>query len=286
VDIDKSIWVYVLLVVLAVALCGLLLFRNGGRNPGHETETIAEQNKRIAEQDARLADQERRLIEQGKGLAEQDKKLAELERIAKKIDAIQAQLNTRKIDIKDDDMALIKEMIEQQVKLNAGPGGAPKIAVISVQEIFKNCKRTANYMKEVVAERERINAEEEKLKAEIDARKDGLKTLKVGSDEYMALMKEVLTKQADLQVRETLHERQRVLKEQQMVEGLYKDILRETEEVAKQKGLDLVFERSIPELPALSPAELEQTMGMHKLLYGGGSLDITKEVMARLDSGQ
>jgi Skp family chaperone for outer membrane proteins len=277
-DIKKPIWLYVLLVVLVVVLCSVFLFKNGTKSAG-EMEAIAEQNERLAEQDRKLA-------EQSKRFAEQDKKLAELERIAKKVDAIQAQLNTLKIDIKDDDMLLIKEIIEKQVKLNVGSGDRLKIGVVSVPKIFQDCKRTVRYKEEAVAEWQRVNAELERLKAKVEAEREGLKTLKTGSSDYMALMKEVLTKQANLQVQQTFYEQQRVLKEQKMVEGLYKDILRETGEVAKQKGLDLVFERSEPALPALSPTELERAMGTHKLLYGGGCLDITGEVMARLDSGQ
>jgi Skp family chaperone for outer membrane proteins len=277
-DIKKPIWLYVLLVVLVVVLCSVFLFKNGTKSAG-EMEAIAEQNERLAEQDRKLA-------EQSKRFAEQDKKLAELERIAKKVDAIQAQLNTLKIDIKDDDMLLIKEIIEKQVKLNVGSGDRLKIGVVSVPKIFQDCKRTVRYKEEAVAEWQRVNAELERLKAKVEAEREGLKTLKTGSSDYMALMKEVLTKQANLQVQQTFYEQQRVLKEQKMVEGLYKDILRETGEVAKQKGLDLVFERSEPALPALSPTELERAMGTHKLLYGGGCLDITGEVIARLDSGQ
>jgi Skp family chaperone for outer membrane proteins len=69
-----------------------------------------------------------------------------------------------------------------------------------------------------------------------------------------------------------------------MVEALYEDILREVGEVAKQKDLDLVFERSEPELSALGPQELDATISTHKLLYSGDCLDITDEVMARVDA--
>ena len=163
-------------------------------------------------------------------------------------------------------------------------GAGPKIGIISVQKIFQDCKRSVKYREEAMAEWDRANAELGKLRAEIDAGKEGLKTLKAGSSDYMVLMKEILTKQANLQVQQTFYEQQRALKEQKMVEGLYKDILRETSEVAKQKGLDFVFERSEPELPAPSAKELTETISTHKLVYGGGLLDITEEVMARLDS--
>jgi len=276
-DIKKPIWLYVLVVVSVVVLCSVFLSRIGGKNAGREMEAIDEQNKKLTEQDSKL-------VEQDKKLAGQDKRLAELERIARKIDEIQAQLNTRKIDIKDYDMSLIEEMIEKQVKLNVRSGDRLKIGVVSVEKIFQDCKRSVKYREGAIAERDRVNAELGKLKAEIDAEKEGLKTLKAGSSDYMSLMKEVLTKQANLQVQQTFYEQQMALKEQKTVEGLYKDILRETSEVAKQKDLDLVFERSKPELPAPSAKELTMTISTHKLVYSGELLDITDEVMARLDS--
>ncbi len=275
-SIKKTTWLYVLVVILVLVLCSVFLFRSWGKSDGHEMEAIAEQ-------DEKLAEQERKLAEQGKRIAKQDERLAELEKIAKKIDEIQAQLNTRKVEIKDYDMALIQEMIEKQVKLKAGGGGAPKIGVVSVQKIFRECKRSVKYREETIAERQRVNAKLQELNAEIDAENEGLKTLKAGSSDYMALVKEVLTKQADLQVQQTFYEQQRALKEQKVVEELYKDILRETSEVAKQKGLDLVFERSEPELPAPNAKDLTMTISTHKLVYSGELLDITDEVMARLD---
>lgn len=278
-DIKRPIWLYLSVAVLVVVLCSVFLLQSGVKNAGRAMEAIAEQNKKLAEQDGKLAEQDTRF-------GGQDKRLAELEKIARKIDEIQAQLNIRKVEIKDDDMSLIKEIIEEQVKLNVRRGDRPKIGVISVQKIFQECKRSVKYREDTIAERDRINAELVKLMEEIDAGKEGLKTLKAGSSDYMALMKEVLTKQVSLQAQQTFYEQQRALKEQKMVEELYKDILRETSEVAKQKDLDLVFERSEPELPALSAKELTATISTHKLVYGGALLDITDDVMARLDSGQ
>lgn len=278
-DVRKTIWLYMLIVVLVVVLCSVFLSQIVGKSDGREMEAIDEQNKKLAEQ-------ERKLAEQDKRFAGQDKRLTELERIARKIDEIQAALNTRKVDIKDDDMSLIKEIIEEQVKLNVRSGDRPKIGVVSVQKIFRDCKRSVKYREEAIAERQRVNAELQKLNAEIEAGKEGLKTLKAGSSDHIALMKEVLTKQANLQAQQTFYEKQMVLREQKMVEELYNDILQESSEVAIQKDLDLVFERSEPELPALSAKELTVTISTHKLVYSGELLDITDEVMARLDSKQ
>jgi len=158
------------------------------------------------------------------------------------------------------------------------------IGVVSIQKIFDKCKRSVRYREEATTEQSRVFAEMDKLAKEIDADKVGLKTLKAGSSDHLALVKGILEKQANLQARQEFYKQQMALKQQRMIEDIYGDILRITSEVARQKGLDLVFERSEPELPTLNANELEMVIGTHKLLYSGGCLDITDEVMVRLDA--
>jgi Skp family chaperone for outer membrane proteins len=81
-----------------------------------------------------------------------------------------------------------------------------------------------------------------------------------------------------------LYNKKLALKEQRITEDLYGAILLATRAVAAEKGLDLVFEKSEPELPAPSPTQFELAMATHKLLYSGGCLDISKDVLARIDS--
>ena len=158
------------------------------------------------------------------------------------------------------------------------------IVFVSIRKIFDESKRSIRYRQEATAERNKVFAELEKLDKEIEAEKAGLKTLKTGSSDHLALVKEILEKQANLQAQQEFYKQQMSLKQQRMIEDIYRDILRVTGEVAQQKGLDLVFEKSEPEFPASSANELELTMGTHKLLYSGGCLDISDEVMALLDA--
>jgi Skp family chaperone for outer membrane proteins len=158
-----------------------------------------------------------------------------------------------------------------------------KIGVVSIRQIFQDCKRNVKYRQEATAEQEKIVAELEKLRKEIEAEEAGLKTLKAGSSEHLELMKGILEKQAGLQARQEFHKSQLALKDQRWTEQLYTDILREAGEVAKQRGLDVVFENDEPELPALSGQELMMAIRTHKVRYSGFCLDITEEVMNRVD---
>ena len=161
-----------------------------------------------------------------------------------------------------------------------------KVGIVSIERIFQDCKRTVKYRQEVAAERRSVEAKLQKLSKEIEAQEAGLETLKADSSDYLAQIKEVLQKRSSLRVDTEFHNREMALKEQRTAEKLYGDILRETKEIARQKGLDLVFEVSEPVLPVSSPTALELAMATHKLLYSAGCLDITDEVVARLDAAE
>ncbi|MCJ7777833.1 MAG: OmpH family outer membrane protein [Sedimentisphaerales bacterium] len=163
-------------------------------------------------------------------------------------------------------------------------GASLKIGVVSVMKVLRECKRSVQYRQDTMAEHSKVMAELEKLSKELDADEAGLKTLKPGSPDYLKQYKQILDKRSALQVGQEYHKQQRALKERQITEELYKEILQITTALAEQKGLDLVFERDEPELSASSGDELVLTISTHKLLYAGSfCADITGEVIARLD---
>jgi Skp family chaperone for outer membrane proteins len=71
--------------------------------------------------------------------------------------------------------------------------------------------------------------------------------------------------------------------EQRMIEQLYKDLLKVVEDIAAKKGLDMVFEKSEPDLPAANGNDLTLAISTHKLLYSKGCVDITADVISAVD---
>ena len=74
-----------------------------------------------------------------------------------------------------------------------------------------------------------------------------------------------------------------MLDEKKWREDLYQVFMKVAQEIAKEKGLDLVLERSEPAFP-ISSEELMLTLYTHKVLYAGGCIDLTSEVIARIDA--
>jgi Skp family chaperone for outer membrane proteins len=159
-----------------------------------------------------------------------------------------------------------------------------KIGVMSVRKAFRNCKRNSKYADQASAEQIKIKAEEEKLAKEIEAQEAGLKALKPSSSDYLVQVKGLLEKRAGLDAQRQFNNQQRALKNRQWTETLYKEILRITGELAQQKGLELVLEVDEPDFPIESGDELMMTVSTHKVLYSVGCLDLTEEVVGRLDA--
>jgi Skp family chaperone for outer membrane proteins len=158
-----------------------------------------------------------------------------------------------------------------------------KVATVSIRRIFLNCKANDRYRADALAEQSKVVAEMDMLRKEIAAQDAGLKALRPGSADHLSQYKELLGKQYALEGQQKFNGQQRVLQDRRWTEQLYEETLRIVRQLAQEKTLDLVFERDEPEFPAPSPDELMMTLSTHKVLYSG-CLDITDEVVARLDA--
>ncbi len=158
-----------------------------------------------------------------------------------------------------------------------------KIGVVSIGRALRDCKATVKYRERAIAENIEMDIEEERLSKEIPALAAGLKALKPDSSDYMARYLELLQKQGELKVLQELNPRRKMLRELRWTQDLYKKILQITKDLAMEKGLDLVLEKDEIDIFALSVNEISQTIRTHKVLYSGGCVDITNDVVVRLD---
>ncbi len=177
-------------------------------------------------------------------------------------------------------MAMVFEYSQAQSKSNTP---SSKIGIVSILKVFRDSKRSDAHRTEIIAGQNRIRAELQTLSKEIEAQEAGLKALKPESSDYLAQRKELIDNQARLEAEQKFYKEQVILKQYKWSKELYQDILRITSELAEQKGLDLVLKKDEIDLLALSVNEFSETVRTHKVLYSGGCVDISDEVVARLD---
>lgn len=169
-------------------------------------------------------------------------------------------------------------------KKDEGKNTTLTIGVVNIRKIFQDSKRYEKYKKRTQTEEEKILQELRQMRAEIISDEDGLRTLRQDSSDYLELAQKLAQKKAALPIRQDYYDRQFALKDQQWTEKFYKDILELTTLIAKEKGLDLVFEKDQPEFPINSFSELMLTIRTNKLIYSNGCTDITEDVMTRVDA--
>jgi Skp family chaperone for outer membrane proteins len=161
---------------------------------------------------------------------------------------------------------------------------ASKIGVVSVRGAFNGSKKHAQYRALALKRQSQARAQIELLTKEIEAEDAELKTLKPGTPDYMKQLQATLEKRAKLDSQQEYLKQQRALEDKKWMEDLYQEVLRIVNDLAKERGLDLVLERTEPEFP-ISSDELMLTVSTHKVLYAGGCIDLTNDVIARLDAG-
>ena len=161
-----------------------------------------------------------------------------------------------------------------------------KVGVVSVQRALRNCQATIKFREKIMAEKEQMDAEENKIAQEGKALADSLTAYIPGSSDHMERLKETLQKQNELKTLQELNPRRRALKEMQWTQTLYQEILRITKELGAAKGLNLVLEGDQPQFPFQRYEELVGILSTHKVLYSEGCIDLTNEVIAQLDKIQ
>jgi Skp family chaperone for outer membrane proteins len=159
-----------------------------------------------------------------------------------------------------------------------------RVGIVDIKKIFQECKRNDKYRELAIAEQDRIVKELEALRKEIEAEEAGVQVLKRDTEEYLIQIQAVMMKNAELQAKQEFYKKKLELQDQRQTEDLYGDILVKAKEVAESKGLALVLSLEEPTLPSLSANDLMLSMATHKVLYSGGCVNISEEVMALVDA--
>jgi Skp family chaperone for outer membrane proteins len=158
-----------------------------------------------------------------------------------------------------------------------------KFGIVSIRDVFRDCKANANYRDKAIAEQTAKNAEIDALQKKIAADEAGLKALKSDSSDYMLQYEALINLQAKFEAMKQFVSQQRVFEDRRWTETLYKEVLRITKDLAEKKGLIMVLEVDKPIFPITNTDELMMALQTHKVLYSGGCVDLSVEVVAEMD---
>ena len=163
---------------------------------------------------------------------------------------------------------------------------SPKIAVVNVPVVSERYARTADLEVQFDALRRRLGAERDTMRERIDRAKQALQEeIKPGTEEFERRRKEVAMLEAELQWFMD-SEGQKVERGlASSLRSIFDDIQAVVREIAVEKGIDVVLAGD--QLPAEMPestAQVRQHILLQKALYWSRDVDITDEVVARLNA--
>ncbi len=158
-----------------------------------------------------------------------------------------------------------------------------KIGIVSVRDVFNGSKKHALYQAQLAQRVSKARAQIDELNKQVDGAEVELKGLRQGTADYVKQFQAVLEARSKLQNEQELLKAQRMAEDKKWFEDLYQEALKAVEALAKEKGLELVLERSEPKFP-LASEEVWSTVGTHKVLYSGGCVNLTNDVIDRIDA--
>lgn len=160
---------------------------------------------------------------------------------------------------------------------------AAKVAVCDVLQVFRNYQRAKDLTEGLKTRVETVKAESDSRGKAIDKLQDEMDRLKIDSKEYNDRLNEktrlTIERQAYLATQDELAKRENF----RLTKDMYTDVLAAVEKVAKARGYDVVLFKESPDLQSQNLEELLQQMARRKVLYSEPSLDITEEVLLRLN---
>jgi Skp family chaperone for outer membrane proteins len=176
----------------------------------------------------------------------------------------------------------------QHGRLNAySATTAPKIGVVNVTHVLENCQKHKQWQEKMQNEQAEVKKTFTKAREELEAIRANLKLRTPGSEDYLKLRQELTEKTALLEARDDFYRNKVEVQMQTWTESLYQEMLKIVEDVAKDKGLDMILADELMDLPSPSLRDFMLTIKTKKLLYHNSNYDLTEEVLAALDkSGQ
>jgi Skp family chaperone for outer membrane proteins len=158
-----------------------------------------------------------------------------------------------------------------------------KIGLVSIRDTFGASKKYLQFQAQAAKRANQAGAQLDELAKQADTEERDLKTLKQGTAEYVKQFQVALEARAKLQNQQELLKQQRMMEDKKTFEDMYQEVLKTVETIAKEKGLDLVLERTEPKFP-MSSEEVFSTISTHKVLYVAGGVDLTNDVIDRVDA--
>ena len=164
--------------------------------------------------------------------------------------------------------------------------GSARVAVVDIPLVSEGYHKTADLEAKFESVRQTLSQKRDALRDKVELDRRSLnEELKPGTDEFRARRKRLALLEAELQYF-VESEGQRI--EAQLAQSLgriFADIQGMIRVVAQEKSIDIVLAADrMPDSAAESPMQIRQQILLQKVLYWSPQVDLTGDIVARLNS--
>ncbi len=165
-----------------------------------------------------------------------------------------------------------------------GPGAQPLYGVVSLAQIMRE-------FKEVQEIRDKLQKRAEDFQKEGEARRQKIEETRLNRDmehpdspKWFEHQKELNRLTVELELWSKFEQKDLEAEKRQQLNVLYKRILGAVEQVAKHRGLDLVFRYDTVDLNDPNALLTTEAMRLRAVVYGAPRVDVTKDVIHRVNN--
>jgi len=169
-------------------------------------------------------------------------------------------------------------------RATAQAGPQPKVAIASPSKIFLGMKGTQDVRARLDAEKKSLQEQETEKRKKVEELRSAMELIKPDAPQYEEASNAFTTAAIEFKNWGEFSQATFARREKMQTKLLYDKITAAIAELAKERGIDLVVAAQPPiAIEKMNVLELQQLMAQRQVLYANATVDITSDVLAKLD---
>jgi len=161
---------------------------------------------------------------------------------------------------------------------------ATRCAVVDVVQIFNRCQQTKDVNDLLQQRGAELKALREQKQQQLEKKRQELQAFDPDSPDYLKRYQELLNLQIELRTWEQFMNAQVDTENRVWLKKTYRDIIDAIQQVAAERGIDIVMYVDVPEIQGDTVAALGEQIRRRKVIWAAKHVDITETVLQRVDS--
>jgi Skp family chaperone for outer membrane proteins len=166
--------------------------------------------------------------------------------------------------------------------------GPAKIAVVNPSRIFSDMQETKDYRQKLEAEQQKFLTEKKDRETKLKDLQSQRDLLKPDSPQYSQANDNFMKEAIDYDTWSKITVARLEGEQKQQTKSLFEKIVQVTQEVAQQRGIDVVIADQRPPMPdnlaQVNVQQLQALLASRNILYVNSKVDISQDVIAALDA--